>query len=186
MATTTTQGTSLEILAPYLPYGIEIQNSQGKRSRLIRLDINDRAESIVVEAGYVGDPSLALPVLRPFSHLCHQLPDGTVPACVLAQLVVADDVLLQDATAVLDDGDYDEDTDTEYAPDAIYVSAKDEFTGERVEVTIYSDWSCDQITYAPAAYINYLRSQHFAVGLEPHQYVEKTAPAPTLEKEQAL
>jgi hypothetical protein len=164
MATQTTTGTTFEVLAPYLPYGIELQNPQGQRSKLIRLDIADKAEGILVEAGYVGKPCLCLPVLLPFSALCTPLEDGAVPAVRVIELERG--------------GPYDYERYSVRLNDRVlWLNAG---FGWRSVISI-GDFECQTLSALTA---QYLRSLHFAVGLEPSQYVEKSAApaAPAIEK----
>lgn len=73
-------GTSLEVLAPYLPYGIEIRHrlSQGIGRPLTAAEI--QANGIFFDQTYYWPFAECLPVLRPFSALTTALEDGTVPA----------------------------------------------------------------------------------------------------------
>lgn len=163
-------GTSLEVLAPYLPYGIEVVNVNVTMNevhprgivRSVRLFTNGGA--ILTFAGGDAHSNNCRPVLKPFSQLCEPLEDGTVPACLLANLIYA--------------GSEEPITDAEFKE----VSAGFGHFNELVVTVegagimcIYEDWLID--TYGncmvpPAAY-DYLRSLHFAVGLQPSQFIAK-------------
>jgi hypothetical protein len=104
MATTpVTNGTTLEVLAPYLPYGIEIQVKTGWGGGLDVMTgtfagLNPRERDPVKlemfnQGGiktFFSDWELAncLPILRPFSALTTPLPDGSIPAVEVAKRMV--------------------------------------------------------------------------------------------------
>lgn len=180
LARDTTQGTTLEILAPYLPYKVEMAWVEAPNDMLghgyyLRSLSDFEGHEVAISNRASRESfdwypySMVLPVLRPFSQLCTPLEDGTIPACQLANLIYA--------------GSEDPITDAEFKD----VSAGFGHFNELVVTVdgagimcIYSDWLID--TYGncmvpPAAY-DYLRSLHFAVNLEPHQYIAKS-PDPT-------
>lgn len=93
------QGTTLEVLAPYLPYGIEVEVSDAYempsmiiRNVLVGIDENEGDfPAPLVIANYSKNGRLGkmwlptkwvLPVLKPFSSLTEPLEDGTVPAAI--------------------------------------------------------------------------------------------------------
>jgi len=97
----TQQGTTLEILAPYLPYGIEVEwEGGGKKKRATVRGIDNvfrhaRHRLVPVVHLVHGDqpagalsPEWCLPVLRPFSALVTPLEDGTVPARRIAEMAL--------------------------------------------------------------------------------------------------
>jgi hypothetical protein len=86
-ATEIKQGTSLEVLAPYLPYGIEVENKYAGRGTLAGLHTKGALALYprVKEPEMSAYPNL-LPVLLPFSALCTPLEDDTVPAVEVAKL----------------------------------------------------------------------------------------------------
>lgn len=108
----TTQGTTLEILAPYLPYGIEVEVKDVRReghlvlgTELVRgvligitndpLEREGRQKQEVAYSPYEkrwlwrwAYPEMITPVLRPFSALVTPLEDGTIPALIVAALAM--------------------------------------------------------------------------------------------------
>ena len=168
-------GTTLEVLAPYLPHGVELMQIidgvptarrwpiltalQWKGSNLLHREPDD---SVRLGQHEVYSPaSQFLPVLRPFSALCDPLPDGTVPAVEVAKIqwpyykttratTQPDGQIHLWALSQDDEGDA-------YEARFIYLAEKDFLNNS-------FGWRA----------ANYLRSQHFAVGLEPHQFIEKT------------
>lgn len=92
-ATAAAVGTSLEVLAPYLPYKIEVENirqngftKQGTRHLLVGLDCTD---DFPIKAGSMCyKPEGVLPVLRDFSQLTVPLPTGEVPARRIAEMAL--------------------------------------------------------------------------------------------------
>jgi len=190
MSTAATQGTSIEVLAPYLPYGIELQTVWTDGSENMRCvfrgwrhkDLSPyRIDATYIlgdgedkwEAGISLEPSKALPVLRSFADLCSPLPDGTIAVVELAKFLVADsddDLSLLRATHWK--------KNRYIKKEHISVSFPLSAGHSRNYLMIYSDWffypGVRHTAFNYAAAINYLRSQHFAVGLEPHQYICKT------------
>lgn len=179
-----TTGTSLEILAPYLPYGIEVEVIEpygfaGERYKVWGIDMrrefpvlcdNDEKKT---EYAFFG----LLPRLLPFAALCTPLDDGTVPAVEVAKLLLND-----------------------WAGEYIYTPVPNKMgvgTGFSVHVFTYHpevgqailrrisftpDWNwlsfikwdgvLDHLENIPQA-IDYLRRNHFAVGLKPSDYLPK-------------
>jgi hypothetical protein len=113
MATTPeTSGTTLEVLAPYLPYGIEVEVKDVRReghlvlgTELVRgvligitTDPLEREGRQKQEVAYSPHekrwlwrwayPDMITPILRPFSQLCDPLPDGTVALWELGRLII--------------------------------------------------------------------------------------------------
>jgi len=79
---TTPTGTSLEVLAPFLPYGIEVQHTgtvNGKHFSRELLALSYRHKSVQIENTWWVDPEQVLPILFPFSALCTPLPSGEIP-----------------------------------------------------------------------------------------------------------
>lgn len=176
--------TTLEILAPYLPYGIRVasQWTDGSNNTTgVLLGIDMSVESPVIwtagENAFRSSCANVLPVLRAFADLCTPLEDGTVPAREFAKLCLGDEVGWKKGYAHYQPKDEDE----EYGDceETVEVGGDDKWEPDnRIEVTIYPDWTWyghgRNENCAPAAAIDYLRSKHFAVGLEPHQFIRKT------------
>jgi hypothetical protein len=185
MATETknVQGTTLEVLAPYLPYGVEVEvtadpgNWYGGRGPLFRLGwpYNEKLSPMAIVSlpqnkAAVVPISHMLPVLKPFNALCHPLPDGTIPAVALAYMIFG---------GMVGDGDevhagFDHFGNVVVAAGAVRV------------MSITPDWLfCPEDgNHAGPAEYRKLLEWHFAVGLEPSQFIEAgAAVSPTIEKE---
>ena len=157
-------GTTLEILAPYLPYGIELEtgidNGLRGRKALHSLTKDGYLEVYNIYGGVQATLFTdVLPVLRPFAQLVEPLPDGTVPAVELAKQLFDDMV-----------GEGGE------------ISAGFDHFGNVVVtdgpvcvMCIYPSWliRVEEGLFAGPAEYDYLRRKHFAVGLQPHQFIEK-------------
>lgn len=205
------QGTTLEILAPYLPYGIEVEYTEqvpideASDGSLIYepTSIHQKLAGILAHGTaillgnvdyfgeYDGDDeaplSSLLPVLRPFSQLCEPLPDGTVPAVEVAKLVMQANrpegrtpiasyglpVLMQDGQVVSVNCHRDTSYTLELLVDTTWAVC-----------TVY-DFGIVYAHNMLAAH-SYLRSKHFAVGLEPGQFIPKTSAAAPIDKNTAL
>ena len=96
-------GTTLEILAPYLPYGIEVAHAGWGRGVLSSIHAGrpsagtEHLGRLVVDyktehghANKLLSPADVLPVLRSFADLCTPLEDGTVPAVEVAKLALSE------------------------------------------------------------------------------------------------
>ncbi|MBG8552332.1 hypothetical protein [Hymenobacter guriensis] len=181
-------GTTKEILAPYIPYGIGLYITPGLRGKLIGLTALPCSNPVETEipgdeAGllanlYAFEYGETLPVLYPWRYLTTPLADSSIPALVVASMLVNDwasqysyvarDVSLDCISVdVFQQGGYMDEGDEQ-----VYV------------VNLYADWNWDVLqiegegethtgAHNPAQVIDYLRSQHFAVGLETHQYFNK-------------
>lgn len=173
-------GTSLEILCQYLAYHPEAEhvNSNGThRVKVVSVDVD--AESVYCRELTGGgewtlNPSELKLVLHPFVDLVKQLPNGAVPAIEVAKLalVLAPENGSPTSRFYVDPASR--------AEPYISVIAKRERTYD-LEIILRPDWSVGLIydwATVPGnnggAVWDYLRSLHFAVGLEPHQYVRKT------------
>jgi hypothetical protein len=181
METLSATGTTLEVLAPYLPYNIEVEvtanpgNWYGGRGLLFRLGwpYNEHLHpmsivSLPKNKAAVVPISHMLPILRPFSALSEPMGDGSIAAVEIAKLVLASqynfDLYEWEGATVYPFGD------------GIQVNV----TGEcdYADVNISPDWTVehgggDMGAIPLIAIVNYLRRHHFAVGLEPHQYIAK-------------
>lgn len=198
-------GTSLEVLAPYLPFGIELAHVEYPNE-----DLNYQLKSLSVWPEYqiaIGHPASSafewieakhvLPVLRPFSQLVEPLPDGTIPAELLFEMAFE-----HNYTAGLPIG----------VPNPAY--AECEFTAQIMaggmlsakrfgfgdcELRIYPDWQfarkVDGIlrwAHHPSAIVDKLRSWHFALPVngrplvEGVDYIAKSAPATPTKQEESV
>lgn len=174
--------TTLEILAPYLPYGIPVWCKElpdnGHYSLIglapeFGLQFGDCAriarvtDDSICEWLPVGD---LMPVLRSFADLCTPLPDGTVPAEKLFEMAYE----LSPQMLARCDTKYTASFET-----AGILSVK-RFGFGSWELRFYSDWQFQRMVdgigrfaHHPVAIIDYLRSNHFAVGLTPDQFIQK-------------
>jgi len=195
------QGTTLQILAPYLPYGIEVEWESGNKKKRATMSCLGHSwryspPRIVPTVDLVRDNqpvgillvTWCLPVLRPFPQLCEPLPDGTVPAVEVAKILIGG-------------------SDEEYT----YETCKLPFT-KGITVLAHIDdelvyqldlqpdwdwWLSDLLAQAnheeitvrhPAEAIDYLRSQHFALPvngrplLEGIDFIPKSVSGPTTEE----
>jgi hypothetical protein len=182
-------GTTLEILAPYLPYGIEVETQRDGRGTLRWLS-EDAAK--VELSRFEPNPMRwrflleIKPVLRPFSHLATPLPDGTVPAVEVARLAVGLRLKShrpeQWSWSSVQARFYKRHkTNQPYL--SIFYPLSSGMMSPILEVT--EDWVFTQSNdcgFDAAVLLDYLRSQHFAVGLEPHQFIAKAA-APIIVQE---
>jgi hypothetical protein len=177
--------TTLEILAPYLPYGIEVEACSPDGFRALFTGISDALpeENPVhvrtVEDGWTSNSCWPYedvkPVLRSFADLCTPLEDGTVPAIEVAKLATWVPAELEQPHYLwLSSGaEHDED---EYGNEYVCVRLC-KLNGPNDLLYIFSHW--DIVT--PNGFSNqfcvfdYLRSKHFAVGLTPEQYIRKDA-----------
>lgn len=172
--------TSIEILAPYLPYGIEVEaevvkDLEKRRAVLVGIthDLEDRepnerpvSVSLLQERSrWRWFPySQVTPILRSFEDLVKPLEDGTVPAKELLLIIDKDrwaHLFKSYIKRLFVDGD----------------SLMMEVDGAAYERESYTKLAClrshiwgDDMKATAA---DYLRSKHFAVGLQPHQYIKK-------------
>lgn len=188
--------TTLEILAPYLPYGIEVEVKDVRReghlvlgTELVRGQLigitNDPLERECREKQEVAYspfakrhlwrwayPGMITPILLPFSALCEPLEDGTVPAVALAYMIF--DGMVGDGDPV--HAGFDHFGNVVVAAGAVRV------------LSITPDWLfCPEDgNHAGPAEYRKLLEWHFAVGLEPGQYIEKVSSAAPIDKNTAL
>lgn len=174
MGTKETTGTTLEILAPYLAYDPTLQHDSGKNYTIARLRLDGEVEVWEVatnpnaepQEAQIGDLSEFLPVLYAFEDLVKPLEDGTVPAVEVAGIIAGKTdwkVLEFNRSRVIvlqDRNDFE----------CIIKHMIDPDCGWTFDV--YSGKAHQQLLDVCGAY-DYLRSKHFAVNLEPHQYVRK-------------
>lgn len=178
----TQQGTTLAICAPYFAYGLEVQCLDDNEIYSVLGWEFDELKLIQPGKVFDGQPTTAfnncLPVLRPFSALCTPLEDGTVPLFEAAKLAIeheAADLFFRTGYKVKPV------TRQAWFGKGGSEIAAYEVWGENTACSIFTlqaDWSAScQVPGKVWRAFDYLRSQHFAVGLEPHQYIAK-APAP--------
>jgi hypothetical protein len=142
--------------------------------QIIGIDFQDQNEPIHVfcEAKGIGNrrtwtgPGSLTPILRPFSALTTKLPDGTVPA----------EVIMKGRGWTIKDGE-----SLRYMPAGGYSP----LTQERIEwvkngevilnggvpVELTPDFTTGR--WAMSWIVDYLRRHHFAVGLQPDQFLPK-------------
>ena len=163
---------TLEVLAPYLPYGIEVAVDYAdghavERGILLGIVLGGRC--MKGRSGYVEFPdgmsrwvdlTTFRPILRPFSALCDPLPDGTVPAQVVGNLMLSGRRDRSDVTY-----QYIDDDDPTYA----YILFSSDSHDELLHLTDF---------YAANGGItgqicDYLRRNQFAVGLTADQFIAK-------------
>ncbi|MBF9140812.1 hypothetical protein [Hymenobacter properus] len=162
-------GTTPEILAPYLPYGIPLQTPFDNPRTLSGLQMGDGPCAACKSAegweSWLGLEYIK-PILRSFSQLVEPLADGTVPAVEVAKMALAD---------CFDELDWTKATVDQYHwCAAISVPAQSDVRWV-YSCTIDEEWEIktgDNLSCS-IAIIDYLRRHHFAVGMEPHQYIEK-------------
>jgi len=164
-ATAAAVGTSLEVLAPYLPYGIQLAiniyepEEPQLRGELIVLDA-DGSCSVRYRGCSTNSAVLfgeALPVLRPFSQLVEPLPDGTPLVDKLAEILFGDAL---EPNCELGAGF---DWFGNYVATANGVLL--------FSISLYWHIQCANDLPAGFEAYDYLRSQHFAVGLQSSQFL---------------
>lgn len=99
-------GTSLEVLAPYLPYGVELMELKDgapvARRWPVLTALYAASKTALLGAHEYPVPLVSLlPVLRPFSQLCQPLEDGTVPAVEVAKLALGNPHFVASGTPAL-------------------------------------------------------------------------------------
>lgn len=164
-----TVGTSPEVLQHYLTAGIDIQScyndgTEEFSAKLLGLEMRDDAWRAKVQyddrqVGFVCLPNW-LPILLPFSALTAALADGTVP--LLHLLGIKQELVAK-------------------------IALSHHYGSACYEVRLW--YILDPIRFPDLArpgnlklwQVDYLRSKHFAVGLEPHQYIPK-AGAPNIQE----
>lgn len=162
METTQQTGTTLAILAPYAAYKLRIETPIGVHV-LTEMSFPENelyALRTIGEQRYGSwfDPSNVLPVLFAFEDLCTPLADGTIPAVEVAKI--------QWPTYYTTRAEV-------HKPGEIHLWAA-EGPSEKRFVYLYESDLVYTLCFSWKA-ADYLRSQHFAVGLQPHQYIRKTA-----------
>jgi hypothetical protein len=190
--------TTLEILAPYLPYGIACEyplagNPYGETMRRTLVGLNSETGVASLSNETTIWAGACKPVLRPFNQLCTPLEDGTVPAELLFEIAFE-----HNYTAGLPIGvpnpEYAECAFTAQIMAGGMLSVKRFGFGD-CELRIYSDWqfarSVDGIlrwAHHPSAMVDKLRGWHFALPVngrplvEGVDYIAKGVSAPTIEK----
>lgn len=165
------QGTTLAILQAYPLGTLEVQywtdayGGTHLRDRVIGLRADDR---VMLDEGPDMKPSLLTPILRPFSALASPLEDGTVPAKEIAKLAWG----LTGSTATIIDKAV-----VGYHHDHIRIETE---RGMFLTYIFREDWGVARTAadrndrpLNQHRILDYLRSQHFAVGLEPGQFIPK-------------
>ncbi|GGG60553.1 hypothetical protein [Hymenobacter glacieicola] len=175
--TATSTGTTLEVAAPCLPYEprFAYQGEAGEYE-ILRLALDGQTVDII-KAGTDGDSfevslSELTPILRPFEALVKPLADGTVPAVEVAKLL-ANDWAARYSYQV---------HEVRRNRVTVRLMQWDAEVGETLvgDISILADWSFfledeGEISHLENLLQSYtqLRSLHFAVGLEPHQFIAK-------------
>lgn len=171
-----TTGTTLEILAPFLPYGIEVEMLwfplDEDRHTLRGLDSKTALPVLLGDAdqGKRCGLGACLPVLRSFADLCTPLPDGTVPAVEVAKMAIGSPHFVG----------YEK-PNPRFSGDSLMVS----FGVMSTPCLIVGNgkwsmgWADADGNLNPCLnqldILDYLRRNHFAVGLSPDQYIKKDA-----------
>jgi len=173
------QGTTPEVLQHYLTAGIEIMTSVG-RARLTGITLfNGGSVAVDDGVGYSAVLRIAdcIPVLRPFSHLCDLLPDGTVPVVELLKsyCLVPGDFDWQNAQAVM--------LTPHPGISEAYGRVNNIDGSSFITLSVFGDWSMSEWAALDIFKIHdALRRMHFAVGLASNEFIEKPAPSSTIEK----
>lgn len=173
-ATAAVVGTSPEVLQHYLTAGIEIEVTdnvpyfrKGERGQFVGLNMQQSPNKVglLVEnkGAYWVWPGDCLPVLRDFSQLTVPLPTGEVPIQRVIELELN---LVCDPARHIKLGS---------ATEAIFFNEH----GEAWKVLYWANWLA--VGNMKLATADYLRSKHFAVGLDPHQFIEAAPSTPTRE-----
>lgn len=185
---TATVGTSLEILAPFLPYGIDIQTNWKDGPRIGQLSSLNYHQSCVGVKLHGEDElqtllvfELCLPVLRPFSQIAfgskapvfYEARNCTKELRALLEYAVGCEV---DKIAYF----FAERTDAGNSLNRIYLQY--ELSGERLDASFWSDGTA-LVANIPTQCLDYLRSKHFALPVNGRPLVEGVdyiakAPAP--------
>lgn len=171
MNTVTTTGTTLEILAPYLPYGIEVEVEYAdvppkEVGRLASLSLNGPSAQVHFReprhaSGFVSvvcGLHEMKPVLRPFSALPHVLvetPWGATPASVVLARMITNMQVMPEHVRLFGDN---------------ALSAQ-EYSSGHFKMFLHADTVEKANLMYPV--VEWLRRRHFAVGLAPHQFIEK-------------
>lgn len=189
--------TTLQTLAPYLPYGIEVEVGRfnqhpypadfpARNKRGIMQGINGpveccRAVLKMHNAGSPGNHTFLYsleeltPVLRPLSHLCLLLDYKDTPAIEVAKLALWVPDYLDQPTYEWGTADVHLDED-EQGNEFVYVAVHSNWQDQPHVIHIFQDWNVTtdsgHITNQ-VAIIDYLRSRHFAVGLKAGEFIEK-------------
>jgi hypothetical protein len=171
-------GTTLEILAPYLPYGIEVETP---RLRGLLLGINAGQFQCPVEtrqpekdAGGIlcglwnYDFKDITPVLRPFADLGNQANRFRTNAAAHAAMM--------ELAAALNGCDVVEIADAGYSVghsrERIWLDYQND-DGDLCSGEVWDNGAALDANNEPIQMADWLRRHHFAVGLEPHQFIEK-------------
>lgn len=149
--------TPLEILTPYLPYGIDVQvqYEDGHPAQTGRLEmlgaVGEGAAKVRYADGFARWENLPAvkPVLKSFSALVEPLEDGTVPLYEYVRFMWTKETDMRHAIY----GDIIE----VHGSTALYMAKRSDFEAGRMH----------------GLGTAYLRRHHFAVGLAPDQFVEK-------------
>lgn len=165
MEATTHTGTTLAIMQAYPLGTLEVEfNLFGKTQRGLITGLS--TTTATVDNSVSGSHEGFMPVLRPFSALCTPLEDGPVPALEVAKLIAGDAEwsivkFSKGRVIVLEDRRGNECVIKDMVSPAI---------GWTFDV--YAGCTHQSLLDVCGAY-DYLRSKHFAVGLEPGQFIPK-------------
>ena len=168
--------TTIEILAPYLPYDVEVETPSG-RMKVFAMDkwsisaTYPKGDNTGFEVGY----DEISPVLFGFADLCTPLADGTVPAVEAIRLAFGwpksfyiDRFIARHAVAL----------DEQY----VRIESFPSNSGGWIRLdNEHASWLFDGFDMPNHKVVNplaahaYLRRNHFAVGLTSDQYIRKQA-----------
>ena len=107
-----------------------------------------------------------IPVLRPFSALCKPLPDGTIPSVEISDIITCEPKFYNSnyLSKIVNNGLSLKDSIGIYLPSV-----------DGISIISYYDWKVLYETeneLIPYKVYDYLYSEHFAVGLKCHQFIE--------------
>lgn len=177
--------TTVGLLAPFLDYAIELEyegHTTGNKYRAIMESLNARYDSVGTSASNMTAPPICfMPVLYSFDDLSRPLPDGRVPLIELAAFLTSlspnEPIRHRFSTAEI----------TAHTQGYLTVEwdcvelDNDGLEGEQYScrVRVDTNWLISEDTEegpepAPLEAYDFLRSLHFAVGLQPEQYIRKS------------
>lgn len=164
-------GTTIEILAPYLPYSIEVEHNAdvfGGRGREVLEGLNAFNGWAALSKSGGCPPKNFLPVLWAFPDLCTPLEDGTTPAIEVAKLAFD----LADATQNVRDK-FDAAQVSWQIDGALFIKVGG--AGFRIKPNWNVSFYVNGHHHSPenqAAIIDYLRSKHFATPVNGKPLIE--------------
>jgi hypothetical protein len=193
--------TTLEILAPYLPYGIEVKAADDNQGRLVGLNhgrFQSPVELDIPELDYGNHLGglcyypydMVLPVLRPLNidTLRQRMADCTIPALAIAQVLIGQSYNWQDFELAFPESGHAFITEGVENLHILFYTLnenKDILSYGRVVIGPLCDtgvlrvrlYGLDHHPNSPFLVsdevLAYLYKHHFAVGLEPSQFIPK-------------